>query len=217
MGSRLLVSAVYVIEHASGVFYIGASSNVRRRWSLHQSHLRHGKHHSPTLQRIADAEGVEAFTVRPLLIADRSVLPMYEDRVLRTFKHRPGFCNGDLHASSNAPRSESFKARLSARRTGQKESPEVSQLRADTLRRRYANGEITISDETRKKLATWTGRRHTAETRAKMSASMKGRKRSLEACANIRASKLGTRHTEEHCAKIAAGLRAYNARLREGA
>jgi hypothetical protein len=189
MGSTLAVSAVYIIEHSSGAFYVGASSDVRRRWALHQSHLRHGKHHCLTLQRIADAEGCEAFSIRPLIIASRDVLPVYEQRALDVFKNRPGFCNGDLHTTGNAPRSDSFKAKIGASRRGKKESPEVTRLRTETLRHRWASGEITLSDETRKKLATWTGRKHTLEERAKMSASMAGKKRSPEGCANIRAAR----------------------------
>jgi len=50
--------------------YIGASINMRRRWSEHQSKLRHGVHPNRSLQSDWDADGPEAFVFEVVLRVD---------------------------------------------------------------------------------------------------------------------------------------------------
>ena len=53
-----------------------------------------------------------------------------------------------------------------------------------------------------------SGRRHSVETRVKMSVANRGQKRSPETCANISASKKGQKYSPEHRANISAAMKA---------
>lgn len=56
------MSGVYRIQCVvSEKSYIGSSKNIKKRWREHLHHLRHGKHHSVSLQRAWDKYGESSF------------------------------------------------------------------------------------------------------------------------------------------------------------
>lgn len=59
------IVGIYQIENVQNQRrYIGSSDNVQRRWRVHLSHLRKGKHHSPRLQQDYAVMGEAVFTFR---------------------------------------------------------------------------------------------------------------------------------------------------------
>lgn len=55
-------TGIYTIENTvNGHVYVGSAVNFATRRRVHLHHLRHGKHHSPYLQRAFDKYGEEAF------------------------------------------------------------------------------------------------------------------------------------------------------------
>lgn len=50
-----------IVNKVNGKRYVGSSVNIESRWANHRSQLKHGKHHSPALQRSWDKYGVDVF------------------------------------------------------------------------------------------------------------------------------------------------------------
>jgi group I intron endonuclease len=55
-------SGIYGIHcKVSGRWYVGSASSICSRWKSHRSMLKHGKHHSPSLQRSWNKHGAQEF------------------------------------------------------------------------------------------------------------------------------------------------------------
>ena len=71
-------SGIYKITNTvNGKYYIGSAVSINRRWNVHRSQLRSGKHHSIVLQRAWDKYGESAFKFSVVEYVDR-------DRLLET-------------------------------------------------------------------------------------------------------------------------------------
>lgn len=107
-------SGIYQIVHAaSGKCYVGSSSNIQRRWSLHRSELRRQRHHSLRLQRAWNRYGAAAFTWEILETVEatktaleereqywiETLLPAY-NRSLSVNRHQVGQKRGPLPAAT---------------------------------------------------------------------------------------------------------------------
>jgi group I intron endonuclease len=117
------ISGVYTIE-ADGVFYVGATKNIRDRWADHMNRLLLGTHDNSAVQQVFDRHGLTAFTFRVLELCDRAELPSREQSWLDHY--RKG--GHTVHASPSArstgcfapgamkgrPKSAEHKARIAA-------------------------------------------------------------------------------------------------------
>jgi hypothetical protein len=98
------------------------------------------------------------------------------------------------------PRSERWRLKMSAAKTGQKQS-------AETISRRVAaNTGKVRSDETRAKMSMSNRRTITKEQREKIAASLTGKKQTAEANAKRSAAMRGRVRTPEHRAALSASL-----------
>jgi len=138
-----------IIYLRNGDEYIGSAMNLYRRWELHKSQLRMGRHHSKYMQRVFDKYGLDAF----------------EFEIIEHLPIPPGWTN--LQAKDRLiPIEQEW---LDERQPAMNGSKVAGSLLG------YKHSEETR----RKISESQKGRKHTPETRAKMSESAKGHKRTL--------------------------------------
>lgn len=100
---RARLNGVYQIRHLkSSKRYIGSCAHQRglgRRWRIHQSDLRRGRHHNSKLQRAWKKYGEDAFIFEILLYCDAENCLMYEQMMLDHYQPEYNDCK-----SANSPR-----------------------------------------------------------------------------------------------------------------
>lgn len=193
-GSLILTDVIsigiyYIKNIINNKIYVGSSIYLRRRLSLHISHLNNGKHDNLHLQNAWNFYGENLFDFGILEYCSGDEILAREQYWIDELEA----CDPDLGynlrkiASSNAgyrhseesklkvanskrgkPRSEETKAKLRAANLGKKQSKETAEKRSHAMK----------------------GRKYSTEHRANMSAAMKGLKRSDEARANMSKAKL---------------------------
>lgn len=204
-------AGIYAIRHvASGKVYVGSSVNMTARWSEHRSKLRRGKHHSPRLQHAWDKYGEASFefVVREL-ISDKDARIARETELIASL----GACD-KARGYNILPQAASPAGRVLSEETRRKISEAHKKIPKEKQLRNLGN------------IRHFAGKRHTAETRAKMSANNGQRGKTLSA---ERKRAIGDRHrgktisdaqkainaetcrrrnsTPEHRAKVSAALK----------
>ena len=150
-----MTSGIYQIQNlANGKRYIGQASLLLRRRKYHRNRLRAGKHFNAHLQAAWNKYGEAAFVFKPLLICAPKDLTMYEQRCL------DGYCP----EYNLAPAAGSV--------LGIKRSAET---RAKMALSKFGNKHNLGRPRPPEVVAKMRERRHTPETRAKMSAAAKRR------------------------------------------
>ncbi len=66
--------------------YIGSSINIKHRWSMHISDLKHNKHHSKHLQRAWHKYGSEVFKFDILQLCEKELLLYWEQKYIDKYK-----------------------------------------------------------------------------------------------------------------------------------
>ena len=179
-------SGVYRIDLGNERFYVGSSIDLHQREARHLSQLKGRTHPNRIMQRTFDKYGVFEFTIvqccvtDELLTREQALLDAHFDNVLCV--------NLAPNAGSSLGTKHSFgtRAKMSMAHKGRTFSPEHrAKISAANLNR------APISDETRAKMrAAWKTRAPASEeTRAKLSAAGLGRKHSLESRAKMSAVK----------------------------
>jgi len=221
-------AVVYQIRNATnGKVYVGSTIDFRqRRWS-HIGALRKGTHHCAPLQVdfIAFGESVFLFEVLehvdPERCHDRESYWMAKTNCHASdFGYNVALEPGGTIRGLKFPgrkHSEETKKKIGDAHRGMKRSPETGR------RISMANmGKIIAPESSRKTVETWiangrkprgmTGKRHTAESREKMSVGMtgknKGRKKPPRTAAHrsaMSASRKGCKYSDTHMAALAAG------------
>lgn len=190
------ISGIYEIVNAlNGKRYIGSSVLIRKRWSSHRRDLDRGKHHSPHLQRAWRRHGPEAFVFNVV-----EHVPCIGDLIGRE-QHYIDCLDPEYNCSPTAGSclghkwTPEQKARLSEYLTennpfkGRNHTTETRRLLSEIAKRRLSTKEgraalvaaISAPDVVAKKSANmsgnkiWLGRRHSAETKRKLSEKFKGR------------------------------------------
>lgn len=75
----MIVAGVYQIRNkVNGHSYIGAATNIDRRWSMHKYELRKGKHHSRCFQRDWNEYGADNFELLIIEECDKSLFATRE-------------------------------------------------------------------------------------------------------------------------------------------
>jgi group I intron endonuclease len=154
-----VISGIYrIVQRSTGLFYLGSSVDISRRWRQHVRDLNAGVHHSLRLQRAWSKYGAADFEFLIEQEASAETLRALEESLLNEL--RPAF-NAWLSASGmplGGKHSEATKAKVRGPGNpffGRKHTPET--------RARMA--------------AASTGRQLSPETRAKIAASKLGKKR----------------------------------------
>lgn len=169
-------SGIYLItNNVSGKEYIGSSKNLSHRRHTHWFQLKKGEHDNPHLQRAWNSYGKESFQFVVLEYCEFDYLLKREQwwmDLLDTTNYNKGY---NLQPPNRQKVADSTRAKISAYHKGKPKSPEHRAKMSAA-----AKGKLgtmlgrTFSPEHRAKIgAKSRGRRHTEETKAKMSASKK--------------------------------------------
>lgn len=182
---------IYAIRNTlTGDYYVGSSTNIGHRWSVHRSYLRHDSHHSPILQHAWNKYGEDAFVFEVVEVCEREELVEREQEYLDYQKGRyniAGDANGSMNGHVWTPEQ---RQRLSEAVTGKPKpwlqgrkrtfTPEWIENMRQAALRRATPGHTTP---------------HSEESKAKMSAAKMGNrcasgKRTPEQCDRIRQGQL---------------------------
>lgn len=145
---------IYVIRNViSGRCYVGSSFNIERRFNAHRSLLKHGKHHSPSLQRAWDKYGSTAFEFGILEIVDGidGLLAAEQKHIelLNAADARLGYNVSPVAGTRRGvPQPDSVRKKLSAERKGVPKSAETRAKMALAAKARPPK-----SEEHRRKIA----------------------------------------------------------------
>jgi predicted GIY-YIG superfamily endonuclease len=184
-----MAAGIYSIRNKiNGKQYIGSSKSIRQRWSAHRSELRAGAHHSAALQRAWDKYGEDAFEFLVLELVEDELARLARETALiaanRTADGRNGY---NCLAIGGSP---------------------AGYTHTEETRRRMSEGQLKIPLEVRLSYCrSFTGREHSEETKAKMSASSPRRKLTPEeraAVSKVHKGKTIPDHVKEIVGRITA-------------
>lgn len=207
MRTKLLDTGVYVIRClTNSKVYVGsAASSLSRRIVVHRSMLRSRIHYNSHLQRAWNKYGKDAFE---FLVVERCAPDVCLVREQHWINH---YCASDRKTGFNlCPTADSCFGRRNSEETLAKMSASAKRRHA-IFPRPWIGRKHTA--ETKAKIAAANkgqglGRKLPAETRAKIGATHRGRKASLESRKKMSASQRGHSVSEETRAKISATKKA---------
>ena len=196
---------VYVIRcSGNGGLYVGSASlGIKRRWHIHKSDLRKGKHHNGRMQRAWNKYGEETFTVTVAEVClpehcvaqEQVYMDYYRQQVGdRMFNLQP--IAGSARGSKRTPEQRARTAELTRNL-----SPEVREKMRKALTGQKRSEEV----KARMRKLRDERNRFTYEVRQKMSESAKRRKHSPETLEKIRIAssrRVGVPLSEETKKKI---------------
>lgn len=199
-----MTQAIYAITHKeSGRTYVGSSVNVEKRLRVHRCSLNCGTHKNVHLQSAWAKYGEAAFDVRIVeVVSDRALL------IEREQVHLDDFQPNVYNLATNVERptlgqtwSASHRAKFIASVTGHTVSAETRAKigAANSLHKRTPQQQEFLR-------TVGIGRKHSAETKAQMSAAHQGRicPKSPEHRAKISAALKGRKLSPERIEKVAA-------------
>lgn len=204
---------IYLLTNTiNGKQYVGQTScGLNRRWSQHcwEAHRGSTKH----LYKAIRKYGTDAFTVEILeqtTIDDVNARETYWIEQLKTLEHGYNLTRGGEGVRGWSP-SEETRAKWSMCRKGRRLSVE----HRDKIKEFMSSEKHPTRGMTGKN-APFYGKKHSIETRAKMSTAqtgekscMYGKKLSIETRAKLSAIRKGKTFTEEHKRKISAARKRY--------
>ena len=196
---------VYVIRcSGNGGLYVGSASlGVKRRWHIHKSDLKKGKHHNSRMQRAWDKYGEESFTItvaevclpQHCVAQEQVYMDYYRQQVCeRMFNLHP--TAGNARGSKRTPEQ---RARLSE--IAYNIPPEQRERMRLALKGQKRSEEV----KARMRKLRAEKNRFTSEVRQKMSESAKRRRHSPETIEKIRLAssrRMGVPLSEEAKKKI---------------
>ena len=148
-----------IVNTVNGKRYVGSAIDLGGRKRAHFSALKSGTHHSEHMQRAWVKYGMDAFSLRTLLLCAPTNLLMYEQRVIDGLN--PEY---NIAKTAGSPlgikHTDRARANMSAAGKGRKKSPEWR-----------ANMSAALKGNKR-----FLGHTHTVETLAKLSAAKIGNK-----------------------------------------
>ncbi len=66
------MAGIYIIEHESGMFYLGTSNDIFSRWQGHYTLLKQNKHHSSELQSLFNSTQPEEWIFKVIKYLSRT-------------------------------------------------------------------------------------------------------------------------------------------------
>lgn len=208
----MITSGIYSITNKeNGKVYIGSTVDFEDRWEYHKQDLRRCAHHNQYLQRSWDKYGEDVFEFGILEYLDKiDELSLAEQFWIDIYREE----NKDLYnigryvdnPMRGRTHTEDVKRVLSdlskaAWARGAYDSEETRQRMSDASCRKHG----PMSEEQKQKLREVSlGRKHSEETKRKMSKSHKGKKLSEEHKRLAREGRKGYKHTEETKCKMRA-------------
>ena len=195
--TQAIICGIYKITAPNGYYYIGSSSNCRKRYLCHFNSLKRQKHENPILQNVYNKYSCGwKFDILEL-VTEASQLLVVEQTYLDLHKNnKPMFMNINFVAvtppsqkgKKQPLRSIETRAKISASRKGQRASEETKAiLRAAHKGQTPWNKGVKYTEEQKSKLTimkwaktpgcvAWNkGKTPSEETKAKMSAAKKGK------------------------------------------
>jgi len=162
--------AIYkIVCSVNGKVYIGQSKNPMKRWNEHCNSLNAGRHHSARLQRAWNKYGGESFVHSIIEFCDPSSADERERYWIKFFdstnKHR-GF---NIEGGGNSNKAVSDETRIKLK---------IAHQKRYEIAKQYLNSPEAIEKRRIKLSGTnnpMYGRKHSAETRTRMSMIRKGR------------------------------------------
>ncbi len=175
-----MTSGIYTIRNKiNGKIYIGSSVVIERRWTKHKHDLEHGKHHSGHLQNSWDKHGSAAFLFDIVeIVIDTKQLVKREQVWIDNLK--PEF---NIHPNARSPigvkRTEETKEKLRAiKRPYLAERNKTPEMRKKASSRAIArNKSPLMKAAVSNRPSPLLGYKHTADSKAKITASKLGKKR----------------------------------------
>ena len=158
---------IYIIQNvANGMFYIGGSVDICRRWREHRKTLRNGNHANSYIQKDYDSHGevMFRFDILEICNSDSSKIYLLEREQFWLDLLRAASIGYNSYPLAGTPkgsvRSSETRKKIADTNRGQKRSPET-------------RARISFIASHR------TGRKHSAETRLKMANSARHRRKPL--------------------------------------
>lgn len=135
-------SGIYKITNTkNGMFYIGSSVNIKRRWSHHKSELKNNRHHNQYLQNAYNKYGKECFVFEILMKTEDTLAE--EQRILDFYFIRQQHMLYNIATVTTAPME------------GKKHSEEVKILLSEKLSgSNHPHYEKPVSKEWREKISS---------------------------------------------------------------
>ncbi len=198
-------SGIYeIVNIENGHRYVGQSSNIERRWKQHYFHLNRKTSHCKKLQRAWDkyGEGAFSFSVIGNCAPEKSALNFFENVALRALSPEYNICEtaGTVLGIKRTPEQNAARSRLM---TGRKCPPRTAEYRASISERMKGNQYGVGS-------TSWVGRKHSEETRKKISLvqiGRVGRPMSDEAKAKLIQRNMGNKYAQGRVLSLEARLK----------
>ncbi len=206
-----MIGVYCIICSVSGKWYVGKSTDIRRRWRKHKSDLNKGEHKNPHLQSAWLKYGEESFEFSILALASADELVVKEQEYM-------DLCRGEniklynFRDAIGVWHSDESKAKMSAAKKGKKLSDKhrlsLSIAHSKRLHTDEEKEKISTSLRTSEAFKRYTesrkGKKATDEHRQRISNALKGRVHSEEHKANFSAVMTGRPLTDSHRAAISA-------------
>lgn len=181
-------SGIYKIRNITNEkCYIGSAVDFDKRWGSHKHNLKEGHHHNRHLQSAWNKHGKESFVFEILEKCDKAKLIEREQYYFDELKPEYNVCpsaGSHLGMKASAETKRKIGLASSKRLKGKKHFNYGKNLSDETKRKisETLKG-TTASDETKRKLSkmrkgpgnSFYGKKHSKESREKMSLAMKGR------------------------------------------
>ena len=161
---------IYVIVCDNGdEIYVGQSSHITLRWASHVSNLRNKKHHNPTLSQYVQDYGLKSLTHTIIELCDVTLL-----------NEREQFWMDTLGAKANL-------------------TPSGPPVRGRVFTEKHRKALSESLKAARARSNHWKGKKHSLETRLKMSQSATGKKFTPEHCENMAAAQKEAQRDRVRC------------------
>lgn len=145
-------------------YYYGRTSDFRKRWKSHLSHLRKGNHQNRKLQSAYNKYGESAVRYRPLLKCPRDAAALVEAELIESCIDDRDCANFRRENGESYTHSQESRELMSRSRKGRQLSEETKRKLSEVLSTRF------FSDTHRKRISdALRGRSFSAETKQRMS------------------------------------------------
>lgn len=211
-------SGIYKIQsiRKPNRFYIGSSQNIPGRWKKHINELRRREHNNGRLQNHFNKYGERDLSFSILLMCDVDDLIIHEQFFIDIYNPFFNICKiaGSTRGVKRGPLSEEHRRKISQYQKGKIVSDETRIKRSIALKgkniwtkgMKHSDEYCAHLSELKKGNTNMLGKRHSDETKKRMSEAAKGRIFSEETRRKMSERKKGGTLSPEHKEKIGKSL-----------